>query len=1080
MSDPVCNQNQDSFGCCQGDPADPVIYNRPGKSTLDYRIGTYSLFFKRMLRSLPREEISEGQNSGAHPLAALGTRELDDPAIAILDAWAVTADVLTFYQERIANEGYLRTATERRSIMELARAIGYELSPGVAAGAYLAFTVEDMPGSPESAVIPKGNRVQSIPGQGQLPQAFETSYEITARAKWNALRPRMTQPQPMNSKASAIYIDGLNSDLKTGGYILFVPSGNGGNAEAKMIKDVTLEDKLKRTKIELEGREKPTYTAYTPGGDYSLQSLKTLILNNDNVDSTIKGRAWEEKDLAAFIAIQGWDERSVIDNISRTATRTPKVRSAVSEVAKAITSEGTNLGGDNEANKPGDEPMLYAFKVQINPFGYNAPRWDSLPVSQRYYSESNGKPVPYPGSWDDPEPSIINTSAIGGSIHVSDIKDSIDKYRINDSFGIKNFINANIIEDFIESHKINDTIDADKIKNLIDAYKVTSLVGMDKFKDFVDADKIKDFINANFQVLREFYSDADFFLERNLPDLVKDSWMLLKRPDKLLPDQVKLFPCQVKSVVERSPTDFALSAKATGVILNYPIQDDGNVIEKKEDLADFKLRSTTIYALSQPLTLAALPIDDAIGSGLAEASQITLDGMVMGLSPGQAVAITGECQDLEGVIYTEVVFLSQIIHKDGFTTIFFDPKLQHTYIRSTVIINANLVAATHGGTVHEVLGSGDGSLANQKFVLKKPPLTYISASNSTGRESTLGVSVNGVAWKEVSQLYGLDGKSENFMVRIDDDQKATVIFGDGNMGARPATGMENIIAAYRSGIGRTGMLEKDKLTLLPSRPLGIQGVTNPLPTSGAAEAESRDQARSNASRSVQILDRIVSLQDFEDFSCAFPGIGKARAVSVEVGEDRLVHITIAASEPIAGSASSFSPATHLVESSSELYINLVNAIKGASDSIQHFVVDTYQPLFFNLSARLLIDERLNAQAVLANVDAELKSTFSFESRDFGQQATAAEAIAVMQRVSGVNAVYLDKFFNTITTTRRSLTVAIKKAPTKLRSATNVRYQTIGFDEVLEAGDAELIEGKWWLAELLLINPLGIDLKVVES
>ena len=45
--------------------------------------------------------------------------------IALLDAWATVGDVLTFYQERIANEGYLRTATERRSVLELARLVGY-------------------------------------------------------------------------------------------------------------------------------------------------------------------------------------------------------------------------------------------------------------------------------------------------------------------------------------------------------------------------------------------------------------------------------------------------------------------------------------------------------------------------------------------------------------------------------------------------------------------------------------------------------------------------------------------------------------------------------------------------------------------------------------------------------------------------------------------------------------------------------------------------------------------------------------------------------------------------------------------
>jgi hypothetical protein len=53
-----------------------------------------------------------------YPLLNLTTRDPSDPAMALLDAWATVADVLAFYQERIANEGYLRTATERRSILE--------------------------------------------------------------------------------------------------------------------------------------------------------------------------------------------------------------------------------------------------------------------------------------------------------------------------------------------------------------------------------------------------------------------------------------------------------------------------------------------------------------------------------------------------------------------------------------------------------------------------------------------------------------------------------------------------------------------------------------------------------------------------------------------------------------------------------------------------------------------------------------------------------------------------------------------------------------------------------------------------
>ena len=96
-------------------------------------------------------------------LAELTTRSDDDYTIALCDAFAGLGDVLTFYQERIANEIY-RTATERRSVLELARLIGYHRSPGVAASTWLAFTLQTAPGQPAigpaAVVIPVGTRLQ--------------------------------------------------------------------------------------------------------------------------------------------------------------------------------------------------------------------------------------------------------------------------------------------------------------------------------------------------------------------------------------------------------------------------------------------------------------------------------------------------------------------------------------------------------------------------------------------------------------------------------------------------------------------------------------------------------------------------------------------------------------------------------------------------------------------------------------------------------------------------------------------------------------------------------------------------------
>src|SRR5436305_6092808 len=80
-------------------PAHPS--NPPGLPALSYRVGTRPDFLRRMLDRLPMQAIPDGPHAGSHPLQALTTRDAGDPAVALLDAWATAADVLTFYQERI-------------------------------------------------------------------------------------------------------------------------------------------------------------------------------------------------------------------------------------------------------------------------------------------------------------------------------------------------------------------------------------------------------------------------------------------------------------------------------------------------------------------------------------------------------------------------------------------------------------------------------------------------------------------------------------------------------------------------------------------------------------------------------------------------------------------------------------------------------------------------------------------------------------------------------------------------------------------------------------------------------------------
>ena len=165
-----------SCGCCAGvtERTPLEVQNRPGLSAISYRVATYSDFRASMIAALTAADRPR--------LAALGTRDSDDFTIALLDAWAVTSDVLTFYNERLAQESYLRTAHERISLQELGRLIGYRLRPGVAAETSLAFALEPPPDvppnvtrdpgsappvTPASVTLEAGLRVQSIPGPGR-------------------------------------------------------------------------------------------------------------------------------------------------------------------------------------------------------------------------------------------------------------------------------------------------------------------------------------------------------------------------------------------------------------------------------------------------------------------------------------------------------------------------------------------------------------------------------------------------------------------------------------------------------------------------------------------------------------------------------------------------------------------------------------------------------------------------------------------------------------------------------------------------------------------------------------------------
>jgi Baseplate J-like protein len=138
--------------------------NLPGLSQIAYRDGTFREFRRAMLT--PRE----GEHELSTPQGRIWRPGADgDLAVMIAEWWAYVADILTFYNERIANQDYLRTADQPESVKRLIQLLGYRPRPAIGATATLAALVT--PG--QSALLPKGLQFQSKPGPGQEAQTFE-------------------------------------------------------------------------------------------------------------------------------------------------------------------------------------------------------------------------------------------------------------------------------------------------------------------------------------------------------------------------------------------------------------------------------------------------------------------------------------------------------------------------------------------------------------------------------------------------------------------------------------------------------------------------------------------------------------------------------------------------------------------------------------------------------------------------------------------------------------------------------------------------------------------------------------------
>ena len=991
-------------GCCQGVQAltPAVIINRPGLSQIAYRAGTHGSFLATMEAAL----------SGAvEPvLRALRARTPDDPSIAFLDCWATVGDVLTFYTERIANEGYLRTATELRSVLELARLTGYRLRPGLGASAYLSYTLQVNPAKVTSVVIGKGARAMSVPGPGQQPQAYETSDDLYTQQTWNTLPIRATIPGTVTEEqlqaGTPVSLQGATLAIHPGDRIVF--SDVAGGRVPMSVQTVSADATANVTTLALAPDPPPAGTgsssssataprAPAKDGD-ALPNLPELITplqlpqsvpppDSAHLARTVKSVFGAGSDVAPQLLVglaprlgpglyDAWGQTTIPPpDAALPAVAVQRVKAGVFGATAPL--QPCVVRGVVEGTR--EWPLSGSITVRIDVVTDLSNPTTTAPVVTVSVNDGRQGTTSFPEN--EPPESRVDLLPDPGGVGVT------ITFGSSDTAGV-NTLNLEFGGAISPIFTIGSRYDLTSLEVDINASPLTPQPGQVLPQQDQNSAQVVSLsgtgtVPATLSIVDEIFNAAPdpavIDLDAEYDQVVTGSWAVIERADT-----GTVTTAQVLAVQTVARSAYNISGKVTRLVLDQPWLTGDDVLLSVA-------RNTAVYVQSDPQKFARVPDGTPVGG-----ASFDLDGIYGGLPTGRWLIITGERTDLPGVTTGEVVMVAatsqgaQLPGDTVHTSVQLSTGLAYSYKRSTVTIYGNVVAATQGATQQDVLGSGSASQAGQSFALSRSPLTYLPAPTAAGAGSTLVTSVNGVAWQEVGNLASAGPADHVYMTRADATGKTTVRFGDGVRGARLPTGAANITAVYRVGLGADGNAQPDQISQPQTRPQGVQGVTNPLPASGGADPDTVGSARANAPLAVMALDRVVSVQDYQDFARDWAGIGKASSVLLSDGLSQFVHLTIGGTTD------------QPVETSSALVANLVASLAANGDPHLPLRVAPCQITLIVLAASVRIQPGYQWTDVSAAVRTSLQSAYSYDARSLGQAVVLSDIVATIQAVPGVD------------------------------------------------------------------------------
>ena len=1002
---------------------------------LPYGSGSRQQFLEQLLAELARTDTADGKPFG------LRTRAADDPTVALLDAWATVADVIAFYQERIATEGFIRTAGQPGSLLAIAQLVGYQPRPGLAASVWLAYTLQPDPAD-TAVVLPAGLLTQSVPGTGELPQTFETTGELVARPSWNTLGVRTTGPVTAPdglSKLTALTFQGVTTGLAANSTILLFDDG--GTPTAVLVQAVSVDLASQVTSVTLQPPPASTSAADRPApagqlapagqpapaavaegaarGPTVARVIDALVPALDSLVPVLhelpapppasaadlnRGPAQVfAPDSDAVLRIVAALHPALAGTIYK-ALGTTSIGTAAVTAAMVLRVQATPFGVrmpprpvfDSQGQQVGTEEWpvgdVQVLTASLNWTGDIPPDRQSVQLSVQGPGGSFAQAaVNGPAPPDVPLGDLGNAAVTIQSQELAVVftpapGSGLDPLTLTLSWSSNESITVTISDPSADDRDSQfawaPTLNASQ-RLTIGNYRVTIGWQADRARTVGERARTvgEPVLTVSVTEAMLLAEPAVLDLDTTYPGIVPGSWVIIQQagtPAGTAPYQVT---ARVMSATTTAISRYGMSGTVTELTLDQPWAPAGTRWLSA-------VRPLSVQAQSDGLTLLPVPLPDPLAG-----SSIDLDGLYAGIEAGQRILVTGTRADLPAgasVPAGEAAMVSGVTQQTTggtadtpHTTLELAAPLTYRYQLPSVQIYGNVVPAHQGATVTETLAGAIPGDPHPSFTLSQAPVLADPATTAAGSVSSLRLSVGGRTWTPVPRL---DATTPDrcYQTGIDSQGRTTIKLS----GPLP-TGTSSVVATYRTGSGSAGNVRAHQVTQLLSRPLTVASVDNPLPGSGGSDGDGPGDLRTGASAGLACLGRLVSVADTADLVRSWAGVGKASAVSAVAAGGEVVALTVAGVDPVP------------LDPAGALCTALTGALAAAGDPGSPVLVLPARLYLIVLTARIRRDPALDWAGVSAAVRGALSGAFGYGSRQLGQDVIVSEIIAVGHSVPGV-------------------------------------------------------------------------------